>query len=116
MLVCAVLQACKADPMVDERPARVVDPTSASRAELKDVVSQALNGADVTLADDALMHSSVLIIEQKTYRDAHGDPINGRQLGMPFQFVLRKQEDGCVLVLRSTGQRWALPDTNCVLE
>lgn len=110
------LYGCKADPPAAAAPARIVEPTPESRAELKRVVSQALNGVDVTLADDALTHESLLNIDQKTYRDARGNPINGRQLGRPIQFVLLKEGEQCVLELRGSGQRWSLPATKCTAE
>lgn len=110
------LYGCRTDPAAADVPARIVDATPESRAELKRVVSQALGGADVTLADDALMHDSMLNIDRKTYRDTRGNPIDGRELGMPIQFVLLKQGQRCVLELRSSGQRWNLPATKCAAE
>ena len=115
-VVAAALYGCTTDPAAADVPARIVDATPASRAELKRIVSQALGGADVTLADDALTHDSTLTIDRKTYRDARGNPINGRELGMPIQFVLRKHGARCVLELRSSGQRWNLPATKCAAE
>ena len=114
--VLVVVSACKADPPLLDQPARIVDATSESRAELKLTVSRALNGADVALADDALTGSSVLIVEPKVYRDAQGNPINGRELRPPIQFELLKQGGQCVLELRSSGKRWPLPATTCVPE
>jgi hypothetical protein len=115
-VVAAALYGCTTDPAAADVPARIVDATPESRAELKQVVSQALGGADVTLADDALTHDSMLTIDRKTYRDARGNPINGRERGMPMQFVLLKQGERCVLELRSSGQRWNLAATKCAAE
>jgi hypothetical protein len=112
----AALYGCRTDPAAADAPARIVDATPESRAELKQVVSRALGGADVTLADDALTHDSTLTIDRKTYRDARGNPINGRELGMPIHFVLLKHGQRCVLELRSSGQRWNLPATKCAAE
>jgi hypothetical protein len=112
----AALYGCRTDAAAADVPARIVDATPESRAELKRVVSQALGGADVTLADDALMHDSMLNIDRKTYRDTRGNPIDGRELGMPIQFVLLKQGQRCVLELRSSGKRWNLPATKCAAE
>ena len=116
IVVAATLSACKADPGPPETPARIVDPTEESRAELNLIVTHALNGADVMLASDALTKSSVLIIEPKVYRDAQGNRISGRELRAPIQFVLLKQGEQCVLELRSSGERWPLPATRCVPE
>jgi hypothetical protein len=115
-VLAAALYGCRTDAAAADVPARIVDTTPESRAELKRVVSQALGGADVTLADDALMHDSMLNIDRKTYRDTRGNPIDGRELGMPIQFVLLKQGRRCVLELRSSGKRWNLPATKCAAE
>ena len=107
-----LLCACRAD----ERPARIVDPDAASRAALHAAVVAALNGADVTLADDALTRSSRLIIEPVAYRDAQNNRIMGREVRPPAQFALSKRGEQCVLESTSTGQRWVLTATRCVAE
>jgi hypothetical protein len=100
----------------DAVPARIVEPSAESRAELKATVDAALHGVDVTLADDALVHSSVLNIGPKLVRDAQNNPIMGRDLGRPIQFALLRVGDTCVLELRATGERWTLSHTTCVAE
>ena len=80
------------------------------------MVAVALNRVDVTLADDALTHSSMLSIAPKPYRDAQNNQIMGRDVGVPTQFVLHKLDGDCVLELRSSGQRWVLADTTCSAE
>jgi hypothetical protein len=123
---------CRADPVDDSgiaatgaRPAaastdsvtaRIVDPTAESRAELKATVEAALHGADVTLADDALVQSSLLNLGPRLVRDAQNNPIMGRDLGKPIQFELLRVGDACVLELRGTGERWTLSHTQCVAE
>jgi len=111
-----LVTACKADPLQQDRPARIVVPTAQSRAELARVVAAALNGRNVTLADDALTDSSVLNIAPKPRHDAQNNQIMGRDVGTPTQFVLYKRDGDCVLELRSSGQRWVLADTTCVAE
>ena len=111
-----LLMACKADPLPQDRLARIVAPTAQSRAELARVVAAALNRADVTLADDALTASSVLNIVPKPRHDAQNNQIMGRDVGVPTQFVLHQLGSDCVLELRSSGQRWVLAETTCVAE
>lgn len=110
MLVIPLLTGCQ------DRPARIVDPTPASRAALHSAVAVALNGADVMLADDALTQSSVLTIERKAFRDTENNRIMGRELGMPIQFRLIKHGEQCYLVRESSGAKWLLADTTCVAE
>jgi hypothetical protein len=91
----------------------VTRPTEAGRAELLRAVTIALNGTPVTLADDALTHESLLIIEHAHPRDAHGLPLNGRELGRPEQFRLVKSGSHCILVHQRTGKRYRLRSTTC---
>lgn len=107
-----LLCACK----TEDRPARIVDPDSASRAELRSVVVEALHGVDVTLADDALTKSSVLIIEPTVQRDARNNRIMGREVRAPVQFVLSKRGDRCVLEASESHRRWVLTATRCAAE
>jgi hypothetical protein len=107
-----LLSACKSD----DRPARIVDPDSASRAELHSVVAAALHGVDVTLAADALTQSNLLIIEPTAYRDAQNNRIMGREVRAPVRFVLLKRGDHCVLESSATHERWVLTATRCRSE
>jgi hypothetical protein len=108
LLVCA----CR----TDDRPARIVDPTDASRAALHDAVVTALQGADVTLADDALTLSSQLIVEPTVHRDAQSGRVMGREVRAPVRFVLLKNREQCVLESVTTRQRWVLAATHCIAE
>ena len=94
----SLAQSCaSAQPEV----AAVVDnPT----AELAQAVSSLLNGASVTLADDALTHDSELIIEKAR---------TGRDLDKPEHFRLVKQANQCALVHERTGRRVTLAGTAC---
>src|SRR5207244_4525833 len=84
--------ACVALSAQPDNAAVIVHPTAASRAELSRAVSVALQGAPVTLADDALTRDSLLIIEPSHPRDASGLPLNGRERRKPEQFRLVKRD------------------------
>jgi hypothetical protein len=107
------LAACVATASSSDEPAVITAPTPASREELARVVSAALHGAQVTLADDALTKESLLIIERVRIRDASGLPIEGRMREKPEQFQLVKSGSQCVLVYRRTGERHVLTHTTC---
>src|SRR5207244_1674144 len=87
---CAIASVggCRTAPVRPEAPAVIVDPSSRSREELAAAVSAALNGVTVTLADDALMRESTLVLERAKRRDASGLPVQGRELGTPERFRL----------------------------
>jgi hypothetical protein len=96
-----------------ETPAVVTNTGPESRAELRRVVSEALGGAPVTLADDALVHESTLTIERARPRDAEGRPLGGRERERPEHFRLVKSGGSCVLVQESTGRRFPLTAVAC---
>jgi hypothetical protein len=92
-LLCAAAWPEPRDP-----PAIILNPSDASRTELARVVREALHGAPVMLADDALTTSNTLVIEHANPRDASGRPLNGRSLDRPERFELFAHESRCVLV------------------
>jgi len=108
----ASLSAC-ASVAEQDVPARIVEPDAHSRGELKRVVSEALNGADVTLAADALTKSSVLAIERKPARDASGQLISGREYERPEIFRLVKRGAKCALLHERTNARYELTNVQC---
>jgi hypothetical protein len=98
---------------VRDVPAVVTNPTPESLAELARVVSGALDGAPVTIADDALTREDTLIVERTVRRDAQGRPLTGRDSGRPEHFRLVRSGGRCVLVQERTGRRWTLESTTC---
>ena len=105
--------ACGTLPSEKEVPAVIVAPSAQSLDDLRQALASALNGAPVTLANDALTHESLLIIERTQARDASGVPLSGRELGRPEQFQLVRSGTRCILIQVSSGKRWALPNTQC---
>jgi hypothetical protein len=108
--VCRPLSACEPQPAV------LTNPTAQSRAELSRVVSEALRGAPVRLADDALTQASTLVIERIMPRDAAGLPLNGREVEKPQHFRLIKHASHCILIQESTAKRWRLSAATCAPE
>lgn len=118
-----VLTACKVSPPAadvatrpGDQPAVIVQPTAASHAELEQVVSDMLFGAQVTLPRDALTDSSVLVVERERIESLGQPPILGRDLGRPERFRLFRSGAGCVLIHESNGARYQLPKTDCAPE
>lgn len=106
--VFVVLSACKTDAIREDVPARIVDPTPASRAELQHLVSGALNVREVTIADNALTGVSLLIIEP-----AH---LTGRDLRRPEHFRLVLSGSTCVLIHQGADARYELKAASCIAE
>lgn len=105
--------AAGASPGTRDVPAVIVEPDDASRAALASAVSAALQGAPVTLADDALTRSSTLVVERAQVRDPAGVPISGRELAPPERFQLVKRGGACVLQHEGTGRAVVLEATRC---
>jgi hypothetical protein len=96
-----------------EQPAVIATPTPQSRAELQAVLSAAINGQPVTLADDALTRESVLMIQRRTPPGPQGRAATGRTLDAPEQFRLILRGERCVLVHVADGREWELEQARC---
>jgi len=109
----AAVPACRASPAPPAVPARITPATAASRADLELAVRQALGGAPVRLAPDALTRGSLLIIGRAQARTVNGVALNGRELGRPQHFRLLMRGARCVLLHIETGRSRPLPHTSC---
>jgi len=98
-----------------DQVAVIVDADAASRAALQQTVNAALH-TDVTLADNALTETSVLVIERKIPQSIEGSPAQGRTMEMPIQFRLVTDGTNCILVDQRDASRHILADTRCVAE
>ena len=107
------LAACATVSPQRDVPAVITSPTPESHAELVRVVSRALNGASLTIADDALTRDSALTIERARARGTDGTPLTGRDTGRPEHFRLVKNGSGCVLVHERSGKRFTLVSASC---
>ena len=110
-LLC--LAACATVSPQRDVPALITSPSPKSHAELVRVVSRVLNGASITIADDALTRDSALIIERARARGADGAPLTGRDTGRPEHFRLVKNGSRCVLVHERSGKRFTLASASC---
>ena len=110
------MAACKTTRAQEDIAAVIIDPTPQSHAELLQVLTDALNGAPVTIADDALTQNSLLIIERQVPRDLENQPITGRDLGRPKQFRLVLSSGDCVLIDLRDQSRHKLEKTTCEPE
>jgi hypothetical protein len=115
-VVAAGVAALLAGPTcsaTSDAPALITKPTAESRAEVARVVSQALNGVAVPLADDALVRENTLVVERARPRAIDGAPVPGRENRRPDHFRLVKNGKRCVLVHEESGRRFTLPRTTC---
>ena len=107
------LAGCAQRKSPPEVPAILTNPTAQSRAELTRVLSEAMNGVSVTLADDALTGTDTLILGPAARRDAKEMNLGGRETRRPEHFRLVKRGSQCVLVHLETGRSWILASATC---
>lgn len=112
----SLLVACKTLDVEQDINALIVVPDAQSRTELVSVVSGALDNAEVTLADDALVHSSRLIITRKQHQSIENGELLGRSYELPEHFNLVLNQGRCMLVRQKTAERWLLKQTRCVVN
>lgn len=108
-----LFQACGGYNLASDLPAIREESTPDSHAELVRVVSNALNGIEVTLAEDVLMKSSRLVIERKQQRNLQGRIDGGRILEPPEQFRLVINGSRCELVRLADDAHYVLKETSC---
>lgn len=99
----------------DDVPAILSNPTAESRSALQGAVNNALN-TEVTIEDEALTSSSMLIIERRPPRSIQNLPATGRNMDPAIQFRLVLNGEDCVLVDTRNDSRHVLENTTCVAE
>jgi hypothetical protein len=110
-----VLAGCQTIASADDVPARITNPSDASRAALQQAVNDALH-TDVMLANNALTDSSILIIERSPPRTMQGLPATGRNMDPPIQFKLVVNDSDCILIDTRDETRHLLENTACIAE
>ena len=108
-LLIAAPAGCANDLMVAQ-PARIAAPSEAGLAELEASIA-ALAGGRVTLSADAFTTSSELVIE----RSPSAMRAQGRILGPPERFLLRKRGTDCFVIRERDGKQVPLTVARCVV-
>ena len=103
---------CHSVPGSNDVPALVVAPTAESRAALSGALETAL-GRPVTIADDALTDSSLLVVGRQQPPGEQGRVATGRNMDVPVQFRLVQSGGRCVLVDSRDGSRYPLDTVQC---
>jgi hypothetical protein len=116
VLLVSAIAACGTPAVQPEYPALLTNPSPTTLLEIEQTISTAMDGAKVSIAEDALTTSSQLTIEQSMLRSIDQQPEMGRNLGRPDQFQLLIDGPQCVLVHDKTGLHWLLKTVECVAE
>jgi hypothetical protein len=113
-LLLVALGACQNAPVASPQAALLVAPSDASKAQLQQLVSQALN-ANVTLSTTALTEQPTLIIDAPSR--PHSIENTGPQstwLDRPDHFSLWLIEGQCRLKHQESEQEWPIDGATCV--
>lgn len=111
-----LLGGCAGQDASTDTSALRINVTESAQTELSNVVSAALDGVAVTIADDALMNESALVLESGNNRSMNQPAGLGRNRTRPSHFHLIIDARRCFLIHEETGLRWLLADTECVAE
>ena len=110
-----VLAGCQTMATGTDVPARITNPSAASREALKNAVNDALH-TEVLLAASALTTSSILVIERNPPRSMQNQAATGRNMDPPIRFHLVLNNSECILVDQRDQSRRLLEDTTCAVE
>jgi hypothetical protein len=99
--------------VTSEVAAVVVNPTTESRAVLRQTVSATLHRESVLLSSDVLTQDSAFVVEPVRNRDAQGQVIYDRKVRTVEHFRLVTNGRACILIRESTGERFNLGQTHC---
>lgn len=115
LAVAGVLSGCNAttDSATSLQPALLNTPAV---EQVKSLLSN-LTGANIgALKDDVFINSSTLTLSPPNINDANGNPIMGKQLGMPDQFELLTDGKQCVIRYKNTQQQIVAPQLSCKVK
>ena len=115
-LSAVALAGCSSNGIAPDVGAVRTSITPESKAELEEVLASATGSASITLADDVLAGTSVLVLERQRSRSIDQPMEPGRDLGVPWRFQLVIDGRQCFLVDQSSGLRWMLNATTCEPE
>jgi len=106
------LSACSSNA-VEAVPAILPSDSAAARAEIIDIVSQALGGKRIPIAQDVFQESSRLLLGPKPVVAPNGIPVYDSNNTSALVFELMKQGESCLLRRLDTMQTWSLKTTLC---
>lgn len=116
IMAAMTIAGCSAPQLNPDVPALRTSDSAASKTEIEQILATAMNGRSVTIAEDALMQRSTLILEQETQQRIGSPREPGRNYGRPDHFQLVLDGRRCFLVHEETGLRWMLKETTCEAE
>lgn len=114
-LTLSLLSACsiRANDSVE---ALLPESSSTARAEIIEVVSTALGGKKVPIAQNVFQESSKLLLSAAPVTSPNGVIVHNKTTQQALVFQLRKQGKNCFLKRIDTEQEWPLETQQCVVK
>ncbi|MBL4870174.1 MAG: hypothetical protein JKX72_04395 [Robiginitomaculum sp.] len=109
----ALLASSCATTLKAGEPAVITNSGDGVISELTEVVSEAMNGAKITLAHDSLSKTNTLFIERAPHKSLAHNPAMGRRMDMPDHFTLSKSGNACLLTHTESGKTYRLKKAKC---
>ncbi|KGJ86829.1 hypothetical protein [Colwellia psychrerythraea] len=111
-LSLSLLSAC-ALQAEESVPALLPENSNAARTEIVAVISNALAGKIVPIAQDVFQQTSRLLLTTPPVTSSHGVKVYSKEIKPALVFELRKKGDTCLLNRLDTEQEWPLKATSC---
>lgn len=111
-LSLSILSAC-ASQAEESVAALLPDNSSAARAEIVTVVSNALAGKNIPIAQNVFQQTSRLLLTATPVTSPQGVKVYSKDIKPALVFELRKKGDTCLLKRLDTEQEWSLKTTAC---
>ncbi|GAA0821445.1 hypothetical protein GCM10009111_28450 [Colwellia asteriadis] len=112
-VLVAGLSACSSNA-VEPVPAILPADSSEARAEIIDIVSNALGGKKVPIAQDVFQESSRLLLGPKPVTATNGVTVYDSNPAPVLVFELIKRGDNCLIRRLDTMETWPLTTQLCV--
>ena len=106
--------ACATNDAADSYVAATLVSSDASiQSAVVDVLTQALPGRRITIAENAFVSSPVLTLEPPIIRRLEGDISLDRNLDAPETFRLFKRGEDCIIIHQRTTGEYPVPGAVC---
>jgi hypothetical protein len=111
-----LVAGCQSKPYSDFKPAVLSDSSAKSHSKLVEVISDELSTKPVTIAKNAFVDKSWIMVTKQARQTIDNHNIQGRDMQQPVKFQLMKNDNHCYLVLGSNVKRWQLDNLSCRYE
>lgn len=115
--ILSILSGCT-NATVDQtsKPAALINASTANTKIISQAMSQALNGRQIMLGENAFINSSQHTLEKKSFTGMNTNSVDGLILGIPVVHrfsMFTNNKNSCYLVYDKTGEQYSLKGIDC---